>query len=240
MSNHNGFIHVNKHTKDFDKIIKLFDHLHFSSILHMSSGYCVGSCEVIRLALHNIGIKSNMVEVTLLLQNKHTDYYIGVEKEITNGQVDSHVVLITDTDPPYLIDPSIKFGLEQDKSFIIIEIDKNKNFRNDEPFTVKFNDELSTTYILKTRQKIPLSVQQSILHRIDTDKKLFDKINFLKKVIFAALLISVLNSIRGAYDYYQVYIDSDNYWGPKHIKELHEKVDALNKKYDDSNTQNKK
>jgi hypothetical protein len=41
-----------------------------------------------------------------------------------------------------------------------------------------------------------------------------------------ALTISTLNALRGAYDFYQVYV-AENYWGPGTLQQIDERLDTL-------------
>jgi hypothetical protein len=75
--------------------------------------------------------------------------------------------------------------------------------------------------------KLPEIYQSNMLNRYQTDRKIFSSIRWLRILIVVAIVVSVLNASRGAYDFYQVYLNKQNYWGPQHIKELHDKVGHL-------------
>ena len=59
---------------------------------------------------------------------------------------------------------------------------------------------------------------------------MYNNLNFLKMFVIVAIAISTLNLIRGGIDYYQTWINDENFWGPTHMKEIHERVERIEKK----------
>ena len=74
--------------------------------------------------------------------------------------------------------------------------------------------------------------QRSILDRIQTDVNIFKSLKFLKYMIIAAIVVSMLNASRGFYDFYQVYVDQENSWGPSGLERIIGKIDTLERKLD--------
>jgi hypothetical protein len=79
----------------------------------------------------------------------------------------------------------------------------------------KDNLNLKLLYKQKTNQKIGEVYYKTFVDRINTDNKIFKSLNLLKILVVVALTISALNFTRGAYDFYQTFINDSNSWGPK-------------------------
>jgi len=212
-----------------------------SGIISLGAGHCVSICDMVRTALSHRGINSRLTEVKTTLTYFREDPpdigFIGFDDIKNPGEHDSHVILITETDPPFLIDPSIPHRLPKNIFAIVQPIVKKENKLIDVEFK-KY--QISATYIEKEVQRIPYVHASSIINRIETDKKIFSNLNFLKIFVILAMAISSLNLIRGGIDYYQTWIDDKNFWGPTHMKEIYERVERIEQKINQGVNENGK
>lgn len=222
--------------QDYKKLTKVMDSVIRSGAVALGAGSCIGMCRLIYSALKHQGIKSRLVESQLTytvndtLPNEET-CYIGFDDIKNPGEIDTHVIVITETHPPMLIDASIPHRIRG------VVIDQVTDLLSDGSFGYFVIPErnLRLNYQRKISQKIPLIEQISFVDRIQTDEKIFGKLKLLKTLITIAIIISITNATRGYYDHYVKYVSQEEYWGPSAIETINSKIDILNNKIDEMN-----
>jgi hypothetical protein len=222
---------VNKKDETYVIITEVLTRMIKSGVFTLCAGYCISMSDMLRTALKQRGIDSRLIEVTLTMTYHNTvppDFtFLGFSNMNQPGEIDTHVVLVTDTTPSYMIDASIPHRLPEGTYAVVQPIKVARNF---ELLDQRFNSvNISVIYEQKKTQHVPLHHQESIVERIQTDRKIFKNLGFLKILIIIALTIGGLNLIRGSYDFYQVYINDENIRGPSGIKMLNDRIDSLEK-----------
>ncbi len=214
-------------TEDYQKVMGVIKHLQDTNTLEYGQGYCLSMCDILYTLLKQQGIKSRLVECKLTVTGYNPPFLhvIGSddERNRSNGNIDTHVILITDTAIPMIIDASIgniAMGREQ---YIVERV----NGADVETIAEHVINGTTWLYTLKLSHRLPRVHEQSIVERMTTDRTIFKNLSLLKILVIVALTISAFNAIRGGYDFYQVYVDDTNYWGPSHMKKLVEKVEHL-------------
>jgi hypothetical protein len=151
-----------------------------------------------------------MVECQLAITHKKDDaiWLIGFDNQKSGdlrNEVDTHVVIVTDTEIPMLIDLSISHKLPEDMNAIIdaVELSDNKVIA-----TIN-HPGVSLIYQERERFKLPLLHQTSIVDRIKTDKKIFKDMKFLMSLVIFSVCVSSINLIRGSYDFYKVHVSEE-------------------------------
>lgn len=205
---------------EYFKIIKnLVDGLNSSGMIESGSGYCLSMSDIVLKLLYKEGIKSKLVECSLMviLKNPPGMFLMGYPGFNQNNytaekMMQTHIVCITETEIPILIDLSISH-IDKNISYICAPILKDFEHTN----LAEYDFETSTwTYTERkdTDIELPKLHQKSIIERIKTDAQIQKQISLIQKLIIVALSVSTLNFIRGGYDFYQTYINSYNDWGP--------------------------
>lgn len=216
-----------KLSDDYQKVMQVIEHLMNTGTLERGYGYCLGISEIIYTLLKQEGISSRLVEckLTVTSQNPPFIQVIGADEPRLRqvGLTDTHVVLITETAIPMIIDASIGAITKGFQPYIVERV----NGQDIETIADHRIDHVHWLYSVKINRRLPRLQEQTILERIRTDQQVTKNIQWLKLLVITALTISTLNAVRGAYDFYQVYIDETNYWGPKHIQQLHDKIQHL-------------
>ena len=179
--------------EDYKKIKKVCSRMIRQGIINMGTGYCLSMSEMIMVALKQQGIKSRLVEcsLTLLREGKEIAYeFVGFNqtKGGQEGFIDTHVVVITETETPMLIDASISHRLPREKPIVIDSAVAAPGFLGDYSFE---EDRIKLTYQEKENQRIGWMHQESIVNRIGTDKRIFDQITVLKKLNYIGIGLSV-------------------------------------------------
>jgi hypothetical protein len=220
---------VSKKDETYTIVSEVLTKMVKSGVFSLCAGYCISMSDMVRTALKHRGVECKLVECTLTITYHNTVppdvSFVGFSDMNNPGEIDTHVVLVTNTNPPYLIDASIPHRLPEGLFAIIQPVKASRDF---ELLDCRFNSvNISVLYEQKKSQHVPTHYQESIIERIQTDRKIFTNLGFLKLLIGVALVISSLNFIRGAYDFYQVYINEDNYRGPSGINSINERLDSL-------------
>jgi len=228
---------VNKKDETYVIITEILTKMIKSGVFHLCAGYCISMSDMLRTALKQRGIDSRLIEATLTITYHNTVppdvTFVGFSDINNPGEIDTHVIVITDTVPSYMIDASIPHRLPEGTYAVVQPIKIKKSF---EILDQRFNSvNISMLYEQKKTQHVPLHHQESIVERIQTDRKIFKNLGFLKILIIIALTIGGLNFIRGSYDFYQVYINDQNTRGPSGIEMLNDRIDGLEKLLRDKN-----
>ena len=189
-----------KQNPDYEKIAATVSRLMNNGVIRMGQGWCISMCDMLYTLLKQQGIESKMVEcqatVTQRLQDG-TDSValIGFDDSNNPGHISSHVVLVTLTTPPMIIDASIGHILPQDQNVLV---DRCLDQISGRVFANICTDTLTITYQEKLTPKIPLTHQQSVIDRIVTDQKIFSDITLLKKLNYIGIALSLFAAINVA------------------------------------------
>lgn len=182
-----------KKTKEYEQVCNIMHRLIESGITKMGEGYCISVSDIIFNLLNQHGIKCHLAEVKLSILDKETTFteMIGHETAFTQNsheRIATHVVIITDTEIPMLIDGSIAHKLPKGMQVIIEKVD---NFGS----KVMSNFEFGGRGFLYQEKidgiGIPQLHQISILDRIGTDKRIFDTMIQLKKLNYVGIGLSI-------------------------------------------------
>lgn len=209
---------------EYFKIIKsVVDNLYKSGMIDSGSGYCLSMSDIVLKLLHKEGIKSKLVECSLMvtLKNPPGLYLMGYPGFNPNTYDDkkmlqTHIVCVTETEIPILIDLSVSH-IDKQIHYICAPILKSLEHTN----LSEYDFETSTwTYTQKedTELELPKLHQKSILDRIKTDQSVNKEIRFIKTLLIVLFCVSSTNFIRGSYDFYQTYINKHNDWGPSKVE----------------------
>ena len=206
-----------KNTLDYQKVMGIINGLWQGGTIKRAPGYCLSVSDMMLKLLHTQGIKSRLAEcsVTVITQDPPTISMIGHDGVSTGmkDEMDNHIVVITDTEIPMLIDLSVfHFSELTNKPFIVEKLSPSETCGLSE---YKFENS-RWMYEEKIDSKVPYLHQQSILDRINLDRKIESNFKLLNKVMIGIAIITSINFIRGSADYYQKYINKTNGFGPVH------------------------
>ncbi|WJZ48036.1 hypothetical protein [Synechococcus phage DSL-LC03] len=204
-----------KNTDYYRKIKHLIETVEITGTLYRSSGHCIGISDMIKKLLEDYGIKSKLIECNLSIIQPDSISLIGYQDGIDlnpKSEVATHVVCVTETPVPLLIDLSIS-DISKTINYIVhplhekfIEHDKNI-------VTIKFDN--NTWSYNQRQQNILIDLhEKSIIDRINKDIQVDLKLDKLTKIIICTTVLVSLNLLRGTYDFYQKYINKTNGFGP--------------------------
>lgn len=186
-----------KSMKEYETIIKILSGMIESGFPYIVKQYCISAANMVHTALKHQGINSKIVECQLMLTYDDTNppriVFVGYDGIKQENEIDTHVVVITETSIPLLIDASIQNRLSHDKLIVLDGIQNSLlNQTSNHLGTYSYPETFVTlTYEQKTNQKVPMLHQNSILDRINTDRKIFDNIEYLKKLNYIGIGLSI-------------------------------------------------
>lgn len=207
-----------KNTDYYKKITNLIKTIETTGTLYRSSGHCIGVSDMVKKLLEDYGIKSKLVECNLaVIQPKSVNlvgYKMGSDVN-PEKEVPTHVVCVTETPVPFLIDLSV-FGFDETIDYVLYPLHEKFIDHAKNVVTIKFDKH--TWCYNERKQNVLIDLhEKSIIDRINRDILVDLKIDKLTKfIIFTTTLVS-LNLLRGTFDFYQKYINTTNGFGPQRI-----------------------
>jgi len=181
IENLNEFKIIKKHLENYDA----------QTLLRMA-GNCIAACDIITILLHQHGIDSVIVECQVVVKffNGKTENYnfIGYDGIASPNNVDTHVVVITKTERPILIDIGLSHLLPFDHPFIVEEVKQHDELMGE--FIIGNH---TVTYQYKKNIKLPTLHQKTILDKIKYELGIKRKINFLMYFVIFVLLLGISN-----------------------------------------------
>jgi hypothetical protein len=220
-----------KNNADYQRITQVLSRMARNGVITLGTGFCTSMGDMVKAALKHQGIESKLVEcqltITYAKAETPTTVFLGFTDVINPGEIDTHVIVVTKTDPPFLIDASIQHRLPPNTIAVVEPLAR----KPEDPYLMHDAayepSGMSMTYHQKKVQSFAMGHNDSIVERIETDKKIFKNLSLLKILIAVALTVSAFNAIRGSYDFYQVYVNSDNKRGPSGIESITNRLDRL-------------
>lgn len=166
-----------------------------SGIIWNLHGNCFAAADMVSTMLTQSGIENTIVEcqVSICEEKDGNSHFslIGYDNFSFNGQIDTHVVVVTKTTVPVLIDLSVSKYMPEYHPFIIEKVDQS-----DPNNLCSFNfEKFSLIYQVKKSVRIPELYQKTLLEKIKEDHETKNKIKFTTKMIWLLLLVGVFNFI---------------------------------------------
>jgi hypothetical protein len=205
--------------KDYQKVFNLIENFWNLGIIQRGAGFCLSVSDTLNKVLKANGISSDLVECELVITTDDPPSINLVGQDynpvISETQINCHVVCVTKTKIPMLIDISISdYGQATGVPFVLERLSPGQEA---DLLAIKYKTS-SYFYSRKPNPILPDIHQKSILDRINTDKKIFSDISKVYLILYILIGISSLNFVRGSYDFYQKYINQNNNFGPTKVK----------------------
>jgi hypothetical protein len=179
-------------TEDYQKVKDVVVRLIESGLSKMGEGYCISVSDILFNLLTQNNLKCHLSEVQLSIVDQKTKatQFIGFQttfQQNSHTRVSTHVVVVTDTEIPMLIDLSIAHKLPSGMQCIIEKVeDKGSK-------VLATAEKDGFTFLYQEKKEgigVPQLHQISILERISTDKKIFSEIKTLKVLNYIGIFLS--------------------------------------------------
>jgi hypothetical protein len=179
----------------YKPIMDVIDKLQKSGIIWNLHGNCFAAADMVSTMLIQSGVDNQIVECQVSIckeENGHTHFcLVGYDNFSFNGQVDTHVVVVTKTSLPVLIDLSISQYLSESHPFIVVKVDQTNP---DNLCDFKF-DNFRLIYQVKRNIRMATLHQKSLLDKIKKDGETTDKINFMSRAMWVIISFTIINFI---------------------------------------------
>ena len=177
----------------YNIIIDLVERLNRSGVLLNLHGNCLAAADMVSAMLLQSGIESVITECQALVRTEENGQslfnLVGYDSFSFSGQVDTHVVVITKTDVPILIDLSISQYLPETHPFVVEKVNSS-----DPNLLASYElDNCHIVYQNKRNIRLPSLHQKTIIQRIAEDEKSKKKIKNITTIVFALLVFTLLN-----------------------------------------------
>lgn len=184
-----------KNKTELQKITQALDRLCQSEdVVNRLQGNCIGAADIVQNLLSFYGIESKIVECQLFAIKENKDIkefcFVGFNAVGLNpANVDTHVVVITLTEEPIMIDASIGHLLHDNLKILVKKLDPEINNIIGK-FTI---DDLSLTYSHKKNIKLPALHQKSLIDRLNEERVFKEKVSFISKAVIVLGAFSLIN-----------------------------------------------
>lgn len=182
-----------KKSEEYETVSTIIENLISTGLSKMGEGYCISVSDIIYNILSQNKIKCHLMEVQLSIVDQKTNEtrMIGYETSFhqnSHEKVNTHVVVVTDTKIPMLIDLSIAHRLPGGYQAVV---EKAEDVGDKVLTTFEFEN---TGFIYQEKKQgigIPSLHQVSILDRMATDQKIFQEVKQLKMLNFIGIGVSI-------------------------------------------------
>lgn len=186
---------LSKHPQS-KNIISCLDRLCSTSTVERLPGNCISACDILQNMLSFFDVQSSIIECQVMAikeNNQQKEFcFIGFNNvESLEGTIDSHVVIVTQTTPPIIIDASIGNLLPKNEQILVKVLDNL-----DPNIIAEFKiEDVLLTYHHKKVIRLPSLHQKNLIQRFKEEQDLKEKYGFLTKLLYVIAGITVYNFI---------------------------------------------
>lgn len=183
-----------KKMPEYEKIVAMLERLSSSDVVKRLHGNCISAADIIQNMLSFYGVESTIMECQAFVVKENKEIkdfcFVGFNNiGINPNSVDTHVIVITKTDPPVLIDGSLGYLLPPNEEIFIREV----NSLDPDLIGQYQMDDITVTYHPKKNIKLPSLHQKNLMERLGEDKKIAEKLKFLQIIVIVAASMSLIN-----------------------------------------------
>lgn len=182
-------------TEEYKTCLEAIEYLRLSGIIEHAAGNCIAMCDLMQHTLQEFGISSRIVECKLVMSRKENGKvvefrYIGFNGTSVNTEyIDTHVVIVTETAIPMLIDLSISHMLLNGRTWIVERV---KSDDKKVVSTIEF-PECNITYSYKKSIRLLGLHQNNLLDRLNVETETKNKISLIQRILIVLGTIAVIN-----------------------------------------------
>jgi hypothetical protein len=179
---------------DYERIKSCLDRLCASDTVTRLPGNCISACDILQNMLTFYDIPSRIIECQAMFikQNQAIKDFLFVgfnNVNVDHGTVDSHVVIVTNTEPPILIDAACGHLMPQHQQIICRVLD------NVDPTVIATFaiDDITVTYHHKKIIRLPGLHQKTLIDRMREEQDTKHRIRFLTRMLWILFGIACYN-----------------------------------------------
>lgn len=182
-------------SEDYKTCITAIEYLRLSGMVEHAAGNCIAMADLLQHTLREFSIPNRIVECKLVMTIKNSGNvkefrYVGFNGSTLNSQfVDTHVVVVTDTRIPMVIDLSISHMLSNGRVWVVERL-----LSDDPEIITKINfPECSITYSHKKMIRLLGLHQTTLLQRISEEIETKKKLSFIQKITIVLGIFAFIN-----------------------------------------------
>lgn len=177
-----------------NNIRKIIQQLDRDGVLARLPGNCILASDILQNLLDSENIPSRIMEVQAVITGRFpgdtTMMLLGYDTEkLDPGNTDTHVVVITQTDTPLLIDVSIGHLVGNPRAVVMTEL----STRDPEIVAETAIDLYEIVYRIKKNIRMPYFHQRDLISKLRNEVKLQNDFKVVKMIAVIGLGVSVLN-----------------------------------------------
>lgn len=181
---------------DYKVCLDIINFLTKTGVIHHVAGNCIAAADLFQQSLKEYNISSRMVECKVIITKKDTNKiknltFVGFDsKSSAVGLIDTHVIVITETKLPMIIDLSIGDSLPSGRSWVVERLSPNVD-----PDIISKIDypECSLSYSIKKMPRLLGLHQTSILDRLSQEINLKKRLSFLQSILIILGVLTFVN-----------------------------------------------
>lgn len=183
------------HMPEIKDICKVLDKISDSNVLDRLKGNCISGSDMIQNMLHYYDIDSKTMECQVFVARETSKVpflFIGFNNlapNTTSNLVDTHVVVVTETSPPILIDAALGHVLPADNQIVLQPVDSIDSTKFGE---YRLGD-ATISYFEKKNIKLPSIHQKNLIERLRADQETSAKLTFMQKAVIMLGCFSLVN-----------------------------------------------
>lgn len=161
---------------------------------------CVLASDIIQHMLAAQGVQSQLVEVNLVVSRPdahgvRATALVGYNMQTTGDNVATHVVVVTQSEQPMLIDASIGHLLRNPNQVVVAPAN---NTTDPSVLCQTRAGTIDLTYRIKQNIRLPSIHQKDLVTRLQSEHRLRTKVAWLSRVVIILLCIAVVNFVMNA------------------------------------------
>jgi hypothetical protein len=178
---------------EYHAIQRIIDSVVKNGLLDRFTGNCIGASDLLSSMLRHEGIESKMVECFLSIKNTNHNppiyNFIGYDGlHMRENQFDVHLVVVTKTKVPILIDLSIAHVLPETVPYIVGKVSDAED-----TFGEYYIEGVELRYNIKKTPKLPALHQKTIVEKIREDEAIREKLKQLQLGITILAIFAAIN-----------------------------------------------
>lgn len=199
-------VDTDKNHVEFLHLKSILDNLNKINFYETANGHCISTSEILKNIFEEKGIKSYLIECKAIIQYLKPPficYAIGYDiDKLKANSIDTHVVLITETNPPYLVDASIAGRLPGKHLYVLTSL--LNNLEGTYLYSAN-NEDVKVMYEQKQAYKLPPLYQQNIIERLKANAEIKNELSLLKKLNYVGIGLSIFALVNIALNIIGVY-----------------------------------
>lgn len=177
-------------------ITRVLQELWNRGLLQRFDGECIAAADILQHALQQSGISSRLVEVQLSIVSEDPRsgmvwHFVGFNNNFVTQGIDTHMIVITETETPWLLDLSIAKTLGGESPWVIEPLIDNSDLH-----IAKYQIErCQLIYHPKQNIKLMGLHQKTLLERISSDQHMSKWVQRLIAISIVGLALGLINAV---------------------------------------------